>query len=137
MRSAMEVTLTVQEEGSRALIVKPHQHVNRILHIGHERAIGVLRCVEQLVLLRLIRCARLESLLVPQRDEAIRLAPSLWLIAELRLSISVGTRRALPVFRGGFGMAYSGHDNQNLIVGTVLNTSQTASEFNGTFGTLT
>jgi hypothetical protein len=41
------------------------------------------------------------------------------------------------VLRGGFGMAYSGHDNQNLIVGTVLNTSQTASEFNGTFGTLT
>ncbi|HLM98820.1 MAG TPA: carboxypeptidase-like regulatory domain-containing protein [Bryobacteraceae bacterium] len=41
------------------------------------------------------------------------------------------------VVRGGFGMAYSGHDNQNLIVGTVLNTSQTASEFNGTFGTLT
>ena len=34
-------------------------------------------------------------------------------------------------------MAYSGHDNQNLIVGTVINTSQTASEFNGTFGTLT
>jgi hypothetical protein len=41
------------------------------------------------------------------------------------------------VLRGGFGMAYSGHDNQNLIVGTVVNTSQTASEFNGTFGTLT
>ena len=34
-------------------------------------------------------------------------------------------------------MSYSGHDNQSLIVGTVLNTSQTATEFNGTFGTLT
>ena len=41
------------------------------------------------------------------------------------------------VLRGGFGIAYSGHDNQSLIVGTVLNTSQTATEFNGTFGTLT
>ena len=41
------------------------------------------------------------------------------------------------VLRGGFGISYSGHDIQNLIVGTVLNTSQTASEFNGTFGTLT
>ncbi len=41
------------------------------------------------------------------------------------------------VLRGGFGMAYSGHDRQNLIVGTVLNTSQTATEFNGTFDTLT
>ena len=41
------------------------------------------------------------------------------------------------VLRGGFGMAYSGHDNQNLIVGTVLNTSLTANEFNGTFDTLT
>jgi hypothetical protein len=41
------------------------------------------------------------------------------------------------VLRGGFGIGYSGHDNQNLIVGTVLNTSQTATEFNGTFNTLT
>jgi hypothetical protein len=41
------------------------------------------------------------------------------------------------VLRGGFGISYSGHDNQSLIVGTVNNTSQTASEFNGTFGTLT
>jgi len=41
------------------------------------------------------------------------------------------------VLRGGYGMAYSGHDNQKLIVGTVLNTSQTETEFNGTFGTLT
>ncbi len=41
------------------------------------------------------------------------------------------------VLRGGFGIAYSGHDNQSLIVGTVLNTSQTATEFNGTFGSLT
>ncbi len=41
------------------------------------------------------------------------------------------------VLRGGFGVSYSGHDIQNLIVGTVLNTSQTATEFNGTFGTLT
>lgn len=41
------------------------------------------------------------------------------------------------VIRGGFGISYSGHDNQSLIVGTVLNTSQTATEFNGTFGTLT
>jgi hypothetical protein len=40
------------------------------------------------------------------------------------------------VVRGGFGMGYSGHDNQRLIVGTVVNTSQTATEFNGTFGTL-
>ncbi len=30
------------------------------------------------------------------------------------------------VLRGGFGIAYSGHDKQGLIVGTVLNTSQTA-----------
>jgi hypothetical protein len=41
------------------------------------------------------------------------------------------------VLRGGFGISYSGHDIQSLIVGTVLNTSQTATEFNGTFGTLT
>jgi hypothetical protein len=41
------------------------------------------------------------------------------------------------VLRGGFGISYSGHDNQSLIVGTVLNTSQTATEFNGTFNTLT
>jgi len=41
------------------------------------------------------------------------------------------------VIRGGFGMAYSGHDTQGLIAGTVINTSQTESEFNGTFSTLT
>ena len=41
------------------------------------------------------------------------------------------------VVRGGFGVSYSGHDNQSLIVGTVRNLSQTATEFNGTFGTLT
>jgi hypothetical protein len=34
-------------------------------------------------------------------------------------------------------MGYSGHDNQRLIVGTVVNTSQTETEFNGTFATLT
>jgi hypothetical protein len=47
------------------------------------------------------------------------------------------TKDEKTVLRGGFGMSYSGHDNQNLIVGTVLNTSQTATEFNGTFGALT
>jgi hypothetical protein len=47
------------------------------------------------------------------------------------------TKDDKTVLRGGFGVSYSGHDNQSLIVGTVLNTSQTATEFNGTFGTLT
>ena len=47
------------------------------------------------------------------------------------------TRDNNTVLRGGFGISYSGHDNQSLIVGTVLNTSQTATEFNGTFATLT
>ena len=41
------------------------------------------------------------------------------------------------VLRGGFGMSYDGHDNQNLIVGTVNNTSQTFSQYNGSFATLT
>ncbi|MGH9689100.1 MAG: hypothetical protein ACRD5K_18665, partial [Candidatus Acidiferrales bacterium] len=41
------------------------------------------------------------------------------------------------VLRGGFGVSYDGHDNQSLIVGTVLNTSFTASEYSGTFATLT
>ena len=41
------------------------------------------------------------------------------------------------VLRGGFGVAYSGHDNQSLIAGTVNNTSQTASAYSGTFNSLT
>lgn len=41
------------------------------------------------------------------------------------------------VLRGGFGISYDGHDNQNLIVGTVLNTDNTASTYNGTFAKLT
>ncbi|MGH9354214.1 MAG: hypothetical protein ACRD2G_18960, partial [Terriglobia bacterium] len=41
------------------------------------------------------------------------------------------------VLRGGFGISYDGHDNQRLIVGTVNNTSHTATEYNGTFATLT
>ena len=47
------------------------------------------------------------------------------------------TRDEKTVLRGGFGISYSGHDTQGLIVGTVNNTSQTASAYNGTFDTLT
>jgi hypothetical protein len=41
------------------------------------------------------------------------------------------------VLRGGFGMSYSGHDTQSLIIGTINNTAQTASAYNGTFDSLT
>lgn len=41
------------------------------------------------------------------------------------------------VLRGGFGISYEGHDDQSLIVGTVLNTDNTASAYDGTFATLT
>ena len=41
------------------------------------------------------------------------------------------------VLRGGFGISYDGHDDQTLIVSTVLNTDQTATAYSGTFATLT
>jgi len=41
------------------------------------------------------------------------------------------------VLRGGFGVSYDGHDDQTLIVSTVLNTDQTATAYSSTFVTLT
>lgn len=41
------------------------------------------------------------------------------------------------VLRGGFGISYDAHDDQNLIVSTVLNTDLTATAYSGTFATLT
>jgi hypothetical protein len=39
--------------------------------------------------------------------------------------------------RGGFGISYSGHDTQGLIIGTINNTALTQAAYNGTFDSLT
>src|SRR6266852_3785954 len=68
------------------LIVEPRQQVDGVLHVGDEHAIAVLRRVEQLVLLRLVRLARPARLLIAQGDEAIGFLPAFRLIAKLTSS---------------------------------------------------
>src|SRR3954468_24856520 len=84
---------------SGPLIVEPRQQRDRVLHIGDEHAIAVLRRIEQLILLWFVSRARLGLLLVAQGDEPTRFAPAVGLIAEFALAVSVSLRGAFPVRR--------------------------------------
>src|SRR5260370_14950879 len=72
---------------SSSLTIEPNQQINGPLHVGHEHAIGILRGVEELILLALGRALLLLLLLVAQGDNAVGLAPTLRLIAEFALLV--------------------------------------------------
>src|SRR5690349_2870974 len=82
------------------LVVEPRQHGDPVAHIGDEYAVAVLRRVEQLILLGLLRRCGFLLLLVAQSDEAVGLTPALRLIAELALAVGIGFGRTRPF--GGF-----------------------------------
>src|SRR5207253_9886920 len=79
------------------LTIKPYERVEGTVHVSHKNPIGVLRGLEQLVLLGLFLLFRFWFLLIAQGDEAIRAAPPLRPIAELTLLVGIGARRPLPV----------------------------------------
>src|SRR6266478_2955766 len=95
-QSGIVIGFLDQVLGPSSLVVEPHQQINGPLHVGHEHTIGILRGVEELILLALLRVLLL-LVLVAQGDKAVGLAPTLRLIAEFALLIGVGLGRRLPV----------------------------------------
>jgi hypothetical protein len=95
------------------LVIEPHQQIQGPVHVGHERAIDILRSVEELILLALFGTVLL--LLVAQGDKAVCLTPTLRLVAEFALLVSIGLGPGLPVgglqlFQQTRGLA--GHDDE-------------------------
>src|ERR1700675_2070378 len=82
-----------------AVTVKPDQSINRLVHVGYKNPIGVLRSLEQLVLLGLFLLSGFGFLLIPQSDEPVRASPALRLVPEFALLIGIGAWRALPMRR--------------------------------------
>jgi hypothetical protein len=77
---------------SSPLVVEPHRQIDRIFQIGHEDPVGIPAGLEQLILLGLALFHFFRLLLIAQRHEAERLAPSVRLVAEFALGIGVGLR---------------------------------------------
>src|SRR6266403_2179230 len=81
-----------------ALTVKPDQKMDGLVHAGYKNPIGVLRSLEQLVLLGLFLLSGFGFLLIPQSDEPVRASPTLRLVPEFALLIGIGaSRRSAPL----------------------------------------
>src|SRR5258707_13969430 len=81
---------------SSSLTIEPNQQIDGPVQVGYKHPVGILRGVEELILLALGRALLLLLLLVAQGDEAVGLAPTLRLIAEFALLIGVSLGRGLP-----------------------------------------
>src|SRR5271166_2661303 len=120
LRSFALITIWVisRESGREARTSRPHWFYTRILRVpkcffrqafsltpksvhklGYKNPIGVLRSLEQLVLLGLFLLSGFGFLLIPQSDEPVRASPALRLVPEFALLIGIGAWRALPMRR--------------------------------------